>query len=307
MIKPTISLSLGAGVQSSTLALMAATGELPVPDLAIFADTQDEPESVYEWLEWLQQQFPFPLAKVTAGRLSERVLKIKTTADGRNSASSNIPAFCRNVDGTKGKIQNRGCTVDFKIQPIIQHLRDKVIGKERLTQWRGDHKDALKAIRDAKKAKRAAPNAAWQECQDDALVVQWIGISLDEVQRMKPSRDPWIRCEWPLIARRMSRHDCHRWLASHNFPEPPRSACVFCPFHSDAEWRRLRDEEPKAFADAVQFDYDLRKTKAAVDNFHSTPYLHRSLMPLDKVDFSTDTDKGQLLLWGNECEGMCGV
>lgn len=49
-------LSLGAGVQSSTLALMAARGEVPgFPklDCAIFADTQDEPASVYRWLEWL--------------------------------------------------------------------------------------------------------------------------------------------------------------------------------------------------------------------------------------------------------------
>ena len=41
---PTRILSLGAGVQSSTLALMAATGETEHrPDAAIFADTQAEP------------------------------------------------------------------------------------------------------------------------------------------------------------------------------------------------------------------------------------------------------------------------
>ena len=48
-------LSLGAGVQSSTLALMAAHGEIePMPDCAIFADTGDEPKDVYEWLKWLR-------------------------------------------------------------------------------------------------------------------------------------------------------------------------------------------------------------------------------------------------------------
>jgi hypothetical protein len=47
-------LSLGAGVQSSTLALMAAHGEItPMPVAAIFADTQAEPASVYRWLDWL--------------------------------------------------------------------------------------------------------------------------------------------------------------------------------------------------------------------------------------------------------------
>jgi hypothetical protein len=38
-------LSLGAGVQSSTMALMAAKGEIiPMPDCAIFADTGAEPK-----------------------------------------------------------------------------------------------------------------------------------------------------------------------------------------------------------------------------------------------------------------------
>lgn len=44
-------LSLGAGVQSSTLAFLAAHGVVePMPALAIFADTGWEPKAVYEWL-----------------------------------------------------------------------------------------------------------------------------------------------------------------------------------------------------------------------------------------------------------------
>lgn len=62
-------LSLGAGVQSSTLALMAAHGEIERPDCAIFADTQAEPESVYRWLDWLETQLPFPVLRVTKGEM----------------------------------------------------------------------------------------------------------------------------------------------------------------------------------------------------------------------------------------------
>ena len=42
-------ISLGAGVQSTTMALMAARGMIPggLPDCAIFADTGAEPASVY--------------------------------------------------------------------------------------------------------------------------------------------------------------------------------------------------------------------------------------------------------------------
>lgn len=60
-------ISLGAGVQSSTMALMAAAGEItPMPDCAIFADTQAEPKSVYKWLDWLEGQLPFPVIRVVA-------------------------------------------------------------------------------------------------------------------------------------------------------------------------------------------------------------------------------------------------
>jgi 3'-phosphoadenosine 5'-phosphosulfate sulfotransferase (PAPS reductase)/FAD synthetase len=45
---PTLrALSLGAGVQSTALALMAVEGVLPLPDVAIFSDTGWEPAKVY--------------------------------------------------------------------------------------------------------------------------------------------------------------------------------------------------------------------------------------------------------------------
>ncbi|MFN7318887.1 MAG: hypothetical protein ACK5S6_05195, partial [bacterium] len=51
-------ISLGAGVQSSCMALMASRNELLdiKVDFAIFADTQDESKKVYDWLDWLENQ-----------------------------------------------------------------------------------------------------------------------------------------------------------------------------------------------------------------------------------------------------------
>tara|TARA_R110001606_G_scaffold340650_1_gene488896 strand:- start:353 stop:583 length:231 start_codon:yes stop_codon:yes gene_type:complete len=57
-------LSLGAGVQSSTLALMIEKGLVPMIDAAIFADTGAEPKKVYEWLNWLEKQVSFPVLRV---------------------------------------------------------------------------------------------------------------------------------------------------------------------------------------------------------------------------------------------------
>lgn len=60
MTEPIHILSLGAGVQSSAMALMAAVGEVtPMPAFAVFADTGDEPDDVYTWLERLRQLLPF--------------------------------------------------------------------------------------------------------------------------------------------------------------------------------------------------------------------------------------------------------
>jgi 3'-phosphoadenosine 5'-phosphosulfate sulfotransferase (PAPS reductase)/FAD synthetase len=72
--KKLVVISLGAGVQSSTMALMAARGQIePMPDYAIFADTQAEPKHIYSWLDWLETQLPFPLIRVTKGNLRVRV------------------------------------------------------------------------------------------------------------------------------------------------------------------------------------------------------------------------------------------
>jgi hypothetical protein len=274
-------LSLGAGVQSSTLALMAARGEVkdyPHLDGAIFADTQDEPVSVYRWLDWLEAEiarspFPFPVYRVTEGKLSEESLRLLKTKDGRTITRTSIPFFTDD-NGEAGKIPGRGCTADFKIKPIL---------------------------------KKAKELGGVKRGQKTVSVIQWIGISLDEVHRMKPSRDAWAECVWPLVDMRMRRHDCLLWMKKNGYPKPPRSACVYCPYHSNSEWRRLKDEDSQAFAIAVAFEKELQRTKAQTDNMRSVPYLHRSLVPLDQVDLSTIEDHGQMSLFGNECTGMCGV
>ncbi len=70
-------LSLGAGVQSTTLALMAAHGEIgPMPDCAIFADTGWEPQAVYDHLAWLMSPnvLPFPVHIVSDGNIREQLI-----------------------------------------------------------------------------------------------------------------------------------------------------------------------------------------------------------------------------------------
>lgn len=136
------------------------------------------------------------------------------------------------------------------------------------------------------------------------VVEQWLGISLDEVIRMKPSREAWQLNRFPLIERRMTRRDCLEWLKRHGYPTPPKSACLGCPFHSNAMWRSIRDDDPAAWADTVAVDHAIR---TGLRGIRGQVFLHRSAVPLDEVDLSTASDHGQLDLWPNECEGICGV
>lgn len=254
-------ISLGAGVQSTTLALMAAHGEIgPMPDFAIFADTGDEPEAVYEHLRWLSSPnvLPFPVVNVSQGKLSEELFS------GNDMAR--VPFFVG-----AGGISNRQCTRNFKIRPVRREIRNLLgVGP------RGYVK----------------PGA----------VEQWIGISTDEAMRMKPSGAAYIVNRHPLIEKRMSRGDCIQWLRRNSYPVPPKSACVYCPYQSNAQWRA---KDPASMAQAVIIDRNLR-TPENVERFRGELYVHPSRKPLDQVDFSTPEDNGQLNMFLHECEGMCG-
>ena len=123
MTAPTV-ISLGGGVQSTVLALMAATGEFePVPDCAIFADTHWEPPSIYANLEWLATQLPFPLHIVDNGRSLREDVKALINHSGIPNYVD-IPVFLRGRDGQGDGIGRRQCTTNYKIRPITKKIRE---------------------------------------------------------------------------------------------------------------------------------------------------------------------------------------
>lgn len=254
-------LSLGAGVQSSTLALMAALNELPYTvDCAIFSDTGWEPKAVYDWLDWLETQLPYPVYRVSAGNIRSDIL---SKADGNNERLAAIPWYTMDSQGKKG-MGLRQCTGDYKIRPLQRKVVE-ILG--------GRPKGGCNML---------------------------IGISTDEAHRMKPSKVQYIKHEYPLIDKGMSRIDCLNWMQSKGFPKPPKSSCIGCPYHSNEQWRSLSSEE---FADAVLIDKAIRNQPG----FKSQQFMHRSCKPLDEIDFRTQEEHGQVNMFINECEGMCGV
>ena len=264
-------LSLGAGVQSSTLALMAAHGEIePMPDCAIFADTGAEPQTVYDWLDWLEPQLPFPVHRV----MERDGLKVEVLASIKGGGFAGAPFYTESANQGGGMLR-RQCTREYKIAPITRKVRELV----------------------GLKYRQRAPKGA-------VLATQWIGISLDEIQRMKEPREKWLKHRWPLIEMRMTRGHCLEWMTRNGYLTPPRSACTFCPYRSNAEWRDMRDNDPDAWADAIVMDEAVR---VGVRGTKERLYVHRSLEPLKDADL-TDPHEGQSVFsFMDECEGMCGV
>lgn len=261
-------LSLGAGVQSTTMALLAAHGEIgPMPDCAIFADTGWEPKAVYDHLAWLTSGnvLPFPVHIVQRGNLKDAIVSRRNSQGKEFSA---VPWFVINEDGSHG-LGRRQCTSEYKLTPLMWKMRD-LLGVSRHGH--------------------IPPEA----------VEVWVGISTDEAIRMKPARQQWQKTRWPLIELGMSRRDCEAWLRRHGYPIPPKSSCLGCPFHSDAMWRDLRDNSPDEWADTVAVDRAMRAGGGA-------EFMHAQRVPLDQVDLSTHAERGQADLFGNECEGMCGL
>ncbi len=122
---------------------------------------------------------------------------------------------------------------------------------------------------------------------------------------MKDSGRKWITHRWPLIEQRMTRADCMVWLQSKGYQVPPKSACIGCPFHSNAHWRQMRESDPQSWADAVEVDRAMR-TNGPMRGMRDLQFMHRSCVPLDEADLSTAEDRGQLSFL-DECDGMCGV
>ena len=280
-LNPLRLLSLGAGVQSSTLAMMCATGVFPKIDAAIFADTGSEPKAVYEHLDRLTQLIskapnPFPVHIVRANRHDGKLIN-QLNKEIDNQEFVTFPAWIISEGrGTPAK-WSRGCTLNYKLKPILRKTRE-LLGRKRMTK------------------------------RDPVLVNQLIGISLDEAHRMKPCREHWVESTYPLVEARITRRKCLEWWKVNvGGALPPRSSCTFCPYKTRAEWVELKLSEPEAFAEAVSMDERLAKPERP-DHFKKwlPKRLHYSGRPLTEV-VATDFSDAQPDLFGNECEGMCGV
>jgi hypothetical protein len=292
-------LSLGAGVQSTTLLLLSAEGRLPELDAAIFADTGWEPAAVYTHLNRLEREVArpagIPVHRVSAGNIrsdaldpSHRFVSLPTFTigpcrtciphgrlgfvydlplpDRDGGAQETFTGTCPKCKGT-GETRGMGrrqCTNEYKLR-VIKRAARKFLGYPHPAQ---------------------VPRSVFAE--------QWIGISRDEIGRVKDSGVQYLRSAFPLLDHDgaadgrpgWTRADCRRYLRARGFGSTPKSACIGCPFHGNRQWRHMRDETPAEWADAVAFDHSLRAVPRE-DGIRE--YLHRSCLPLDQAPIDEAT------------------
>ncbi|WP_261614165.1 hypothetical protein [Microbaculum marinisediminis] len=249
-----------------------------MPDAVIMADTGDELPATLRHFDYLEGEITrrtngqVKVLRVSKGeRLSDSIRRRAAGGNGvRRDGTPNrfvsAPFFTEN--GGQGR---RQCTREYKIEPLERMQRELLGYKSR---------------------QRIPPGSA----------EVWIGISTDEVVRAGAAFTRWTVNRYPLLEMRMSRGDCIEWLKRHGYPVPPKSACIFCPYRTNAEWRWLRDNDPDSFADAVEIDRLIRDTPGKKHR----EFLHADRVPLGDVDLSTAEERGQGSFL-NECEGFCGL
>lgn len=273
-------ISLGMGLQSTALYYMSSLGELPRADYAIFSDLGAEGKRTYEYLGYLQawqsKNSGIPLIVCREKNLYSDLLK----SSGHRFAS--IPAYVRNDEGKSGMLR-RQCTGEYKIAVVDNCIRDQV-------------------YRLPKGARRPRTNV-------------WHGITLDEIERMSIPLEAWkVNC-YPFVGYRIdksgqampldfglrvARNDLVRWYRDHGLPVPVKSACVFCPYRSDASWAEQKRNARVDFEIAIKVDEAIRDSTSK--GINKPVFLHRSLRPLAEVTFN----KQDRIEYG-ECSGNCHI
>lgn len=292
-------LNLGAGVGPTTVYLLAMDGLIDPIDHAIFADTMGEPAAVYSHLRWLQSLGGPPIIVRSRGDLAANLSRgVNAAGQGRKGGSGrfvSIPAYTSaplDTSAAEGQVP-RQCTREYKVDVVEQAIRELFGLKSRQRMPKGTE------------------------------VVQLFGLHDDEVPRIRRVRarfasHPWASAGFPLAEVSWDRARCVAYLAKRVPHEVPRSACTFCPYRSDSEWKHLRDTDPAGWAQAVAVDGVIRDPASArARGMEAALYLHRSCVPLAEADIDAgaareaarlEAGRRQLDLFSvDDCVGMCGM
>lgn len=323
-------LSLGAGVQSTALALMAEAGLVEKPVAAIFADTGDEPDSIHEHIERLRGMLSFPIHTVIeGGGLGKDFL---AALSGESTRASQPPFYVRTPDLSPEQIEAVLAEPEPRLEDFhhlvgISDEEADLIGVRTMAEE--THQVAWRnwSVRRWKALNQDEGGMLWRKCTRDYKIIpirretrrimaehgakhvrQQIGISTDERQRERESGVRFITNVYPLLELGWSRQKCEAWLWSEHQIRAAKSACVYCPYRSNAGWRRMKREDPLEFEKACVFDDAIRAAqgkKSCGAGITGELFVWRGFKPLRLAEF--DNLPGQMDFgFEQECDGMCG-
>lgn len=233
-----IVISLGWGVQSFALAAMVAKGILPKVDAAVHSDTAHERAGTYEfarrWTPWLE----------------ERGVRVVTVSDPPRGevdewGGVSVPAFTtwskdavwcpKYICAGCGEYaeDTSDCESCGSMRVVSRSVHEQREPRPLFLHRAGDPSGMLR--RQCTKRWKIQPTRRWVrkrwlKIDNKSPLQQWMGITLDEVQRMRQSDVKYIKNVYPFVEmldRPWTRSMVVRWLLGEGLEVPPWSSCVF--------------------------------------------------------------------------------
>lgn len=254
-------LSSGGGVQSNAIICLMFTGALPRSDLVVMSDTERESSAALdyqrEYMQPICDEMGIPYHIVKKSDYTD--VDLYQPSNGAVLAGYFSELNGRKFDGTCYGKQPSYCSTRWKREVVERFLNNK-FGTDELTR-RG--------------------------------VDMWMGISIDEIRRVKITTGKWRRV-YPLCEMLLSRRDAIQIVENCGLPTPPRSACWMCPNRHDSEWLWMRNNCPEDFRRACEHEREIQIE-------HPHLWLTKYGVPLETAPF--DQNSPQLDFFCNS--GMC--
>lgn len=321
------SLSWGLGLQSTCMVRKVLDEELPKPDVIVFADPGWERGNSYEVLEHyipLIEEAGIPFRTVSGGNIhidtieNERPeLPFWVNASRYETIEGKLALYLSDIkrDWYKQRKEKSELTLfeNEELQTVLYnaatHFGHKVVSGEIKSGWK--NMDTTQLGRQCTMNYKIKPVMDLLRKEFNASsknkVGQWLGITTDEISRMKSSNIKASILMYPLIDLGMSRDDCEEYLLDRGSIIPQKSACLGCPYHSDKTWRELSDEE---IEDVGEYEEDMIQMIANSDLKYK-PYfanglrVQRHMIPIldwfAEKNNESDNDED-----GSPCMGIAG-
>lgn len=253
--------SYGGGTQSTAALVLAARGKIDFPNF-VFANVGEQSEA--RTIRYVRE-VALPFATAHGIRLEEV----------RRVDRAGVPVM---------ELYDRVMSARYKGVQIPMHLSNGAPARRHCTV---DYKITVLD--------------RWQKARGATIAnpaIVGIGISWDEIQRMRTARDGDARIiVYPLIDLRLTRSDCETIIRDAGLAQPGRSACFYCPYKTQSGWQRMRHEEPDLFGKAVVMEAYMDTKMVAEGEGHVTFHRKGPLMAI--------TSEARQMSLGLEVDDVC--